>query len=602
MLGFGLGLTNCGIVGGVADAPDLGSGAAALLAGETDGLALDFTDQSARIKDTPTPSNNYNSTGIASNGSLVGPSGKLTYTSPSNKLTRQADGYHKYQAHNLFTSSELIGATGSTGWTAQRVTITAGQSDPFGGSTAVSFVEDSTASNTHRTFAAVTQAAGADVVISCYAKNLSGTRNLYIRNDAGGTTKYCFFNLVAGTLFDGSGVTGTITDAGNGWYYCEARFANATAVASQMFGLCTGLTGGSATYSGDGTSGVYIARAHMYRYPANTDYIKTTTAAKYALPLEYDTSGTCLGMPVEEARTNLCLYSNDLTQAGSWTASNMTTAKTATGPDNVANSATTITASAGNATILQAITSASAARVTSVYIKRRTGTGNIDLTQDNGSTWTTQAVDSTWTRFSLSSVTSANPTVGIRIVTSGDAVDVALFQHEVGAFVTSPIITYGSTATRAVDKISMATSAFPYSATAGTMYYQGAFVGVSTASTLRPWTLCDGTTSEVIAGGYVSSAPSFIVNDGGVSQVSISVGSISDSVAYKHAAAWEANNFNASKDGVVGTLDTSGTLPTVTTLYIGSREAGASHANGHIKAISYVPRRKSDAELQTETT
>src|SRR5579871_6199535 len=56
-----------------------------------------------------------------------------------------------------------------------------------------------------------------------------------------------------------------------------------------------------------------------------------------------------------EARTNDALWSNDLTQSA-WTKTNVTAALNATGPDNVANSASTITASAGNGTILQAIT------------------------------------------------------------------------------------------------------------------------------------------------------------------------------------------------------------------------------------------------------
>jgi hypothetical protein len=65
------------------------------------------------------------------------------------------------------------------------------------------------------------------------------------------------------------------------------------------------------------------------------------------------------------------------------------------------------------------------------------------------------------------------------------------------------------------------------------------------------------------------------------------------------SAAWQANSFNQSTNGAaVGTLDTSGTLPTMTTLRLGGAVTGA---NGHnkIRRIVYVPRRVADASLPT---
>src|SRR5690606_22241620 len=50
-------------------------------------------------------------------------------------------------------------------------------------------------------------------------------------------------------------------------------------------------------------------------------------------------------------------------------------------PDGVENSATTLTATGNNASARQIITSAEAERITSLYIKRRTGTGKIGLSQ-----------------------------------------------------------------------------------------------------------------------------------------------------------------------------------------------------------------------------
>lgn len=75
-----------------------------MLASEAQGLALDFSDSaffaslglygSAKVKDTGTPANNYDSE----------PGGLLSF-SGTTKLTRQADGVYRFQPHNLFLSS-----------------------------------------------------------------------------------------------------------------------------------------------------------------------------------------------------------------------------------------------------------------------------------------------------------------------------------------------------------------------------------------------------------------------------------------------------------------------------------------------------------------
>ena len=132
---------------------------------------------------------------------------------------------------------------------------------------------------------------------------------------------------------------------------------------------------------------------------------------------------------------------------------------TATGIDNAANSASTITAGADNATILQTLTLASAARSSSAYIKRRTGTGTISFTRNGGTTWTditSQINSSTWTRIKIENSSVLNPSIGFLIATSGDAIDVDVVQDEAGAFASSPIITTTAAVTRNADALSYA--------------------------------------------------------------------------------------------------------------------------------------------------
>jgi hypothetical protein len=187
---------------------------------------------------------------------------------------------------------------------------------------------------------------------------------------------------------------------------------------------------------------------------------------------EFNTDGSYRGLLVEPGATNLALNSRNLTTA-SWSATNVTTAQTATGADGGANSATTLTASAGNGTVLQAITSASASRVFSAVVRRRTGTGTVEITQDNGSTWTAITLTTSFQRFTTSAQTLTNPTVGFRIVTSGDAIDVDFCQAETGPVATSPIVTTGSTASRVADVVTLTGASSLIGQTAGTIFFDG---------------------------------------------------------------------------------------------------------------------------------
>lgn len=154
---------------------------------------------------------------------------------------------------------------------------------------------------------------------------------------------------------------------------------------------------------------------------------------------------------IESAATNRVLWNRDLTNAA-WTKTNMTTAFTATGRDGAANSATQITATASNASVTQAITSSSRARVFSLWVKKVSGASTFQLTLD-GSSWSTvvnSATTTTWARLSITT-TNTNPTVGIRLLSSGHSIIVDFLQEEDGSTATSAIPTTTVTVTRAAD-------------------------------------------------------------------------------------------------------------------------------------------------------
>jgi hypothetical protein len=139
------------------------------------------------------------------------------------------------------------------------------------------------------------------------------------------------------------------------------------------------------------------------------------------------------GLRVWETRTNVVLWDRDLTNVA-WTKTNVTAALNQTGIDNTANSASSITASVGNATVLQSITLVSSARFQSAFVKRISGSGTINMTMDGGATWTAITITASWTRVSIPTQTIANPNVGFQIVTNGDAIAVDFVQNEGGTF------------------------------------------------------------------------------------------------------------------------------------------------------------------------
>jgi hypothetical protein len=166
------------------------------------------------------------------------------------------------------------------------------------------------------------------------------------------------------------------------------------------------------------------------------------------------------GVRLEGARMNYCLWNRDLTNAA-WTKSNITAAKDQVGVDGVANSASSLLATAGNATCKQAITLGSAAYCQSAFVKRVVGTGVVDMTLDNGSTWTAITVTSAWTRVTIPTQTLANPTVGFRLVTNTDKIAVDFSQLEAGTFPSSPMATTTVAVTRSADALSFAYNGLP---------------------------------------------------------------------------------------------------------------------------------------------
>ncbi len=164
-------------------------------------------------------------------------------------------------------------------------------------------------------------------------------------------------------------------------------------------------------------------------------------AAINELRFEKMANGT-IGYLHEGPSTNDALHSADLTDAV-WVKTLCTALKDAIGLDGAANSCSTLTATGPAATALQTIANSSEARTYSPAIKRKTGTGTVEATIDNGVTWVDITASLSTTSFYRVGITQtiANSVFGFRLGTSGDEIIVDENQNEVLAFASSYIPT-----------------------------------------------------------------------------------------------------------------------------------------------------------------
>jgi len=269
-----------------------------------------------------------------------------------------------------------------------------------------------------------------------------------------------------------------------------------------------------------------------------------------------------------------------------------------TGLDNVANSASRLTAAANDATLLQLLTAPTGTRTTSAWIKRVSGSGTVSLTRNGGTGWTditSSLVTGTWVPVALTSDVGANATVGLKMGTSGDVIDVDCFQDENGSWRTSPILTTTAAVTRNADVLSY-TNAFDVA--------QGtALCSINSASP-------SGTSDIYALGGDSSNARFMYWNSGtnrntgsvfdGANSASSTGSSINTGIR-KRASRW-GSDLKVCSDGTLGSASAfDGSMGVATTLYIGSSNTG-SQISGNIGEVHIWTPPLADAQMQQVTT
>lgn len=272
------------------------------------------------------------------------------------------------------------------------------------------------------------------------------------------------------------------------------------------------------------------------------------------------------GLFVEGARTNVALWSRDLTNAA-WTKSNVTAAKDQVGLDGAANAASSLVATADGGTVTQAITLASSLRFQSAYFKRLAGSSPISMSTDGGTTFTQVNVISTWTRQAIPGQTLANPSIVIKFTTSGDSIAVDYVQNENGDCASSPIATTTVAVTRAADIAELGISWV--SSTGGTWFSSVApKADIENPVTAKIFNAINSNGLYRAADVFISPQMTVGVNvwDNGLVVNSQDTGSYIPSYSGAVAFSATAGAASLSVNGSAGIVTTPASIPSVTNL------------------------------------
>lgn len=177
------------------------------------------------------------------------------------------------------------------------------------------------------------------------------------------------------------------------------------------------------TLDADKVPAFYIDYTQGNLYPLIGAVAPTFTRATAATVTDFEgiirdvKSGEARFQGLRRIENLVATKSEDFSNAA-WTKSNVTVAST-----------NELTATNTNGTCLQALTRAAADYRLRVKLRRKTGSGNIQLTID-GSTYTTVALTTDDKTFSITQAAVTNPNFGIRIATNTDAIYAAEIQLE----------------------------------------------------------------------------------------------------------------------------------------------------------------------------
>lgn len=550
---------------------------------------------------------------------------RITYTGASLATLTDSTGKVAYKPHNLFVwSSDFSNAEwqksgGGTGTTT--VTTPNYGTAPDGTLTASRFVADKGVGTTEGDYSMMLQTIPSTIgpyTGAIYAKSNTGlSQDVLVYVAAGGQ-----YNK-------------QVVSVGNTW----VRLSPATTTsAGGTGGLVIGCRGGSAPgYSGGQQSlDLLVWGAQLNVGPLQT-YYPTTSAAYYGPRFTYDpVTHAALGLLIEEQRTNLATYSQDLSNAVWAKSGSSVSLVAASAPDGggayklVENSATSdhrvstvATVSIGQAYSTAIYAKQAGRTAIKFYANMQGGTKSfvVDLVTGavSGSSMPSAPVVSNagggYWRIAYTETADITSIIGIYVVLLNGGVESYLgdgasgvyiwgAQLEAGAFATSYIPTTSASVTRAADSATMTGSNFSswFNATQGTFVVNG--ITPPAPPSVAVFVQVDsGAETEKMTARYYAAGNWFfdVYSGGGATQASLDTGSATANAPFKIAGSYALNAFAACRNGGAVISDSSGTPPTVNRLVIGC-DGVQRAANAPISRLRYYPVALTNAQLQALTT
>ena len=390
-------------------------------------------------------------------------------------------------------------------------------------------------------------------------------------------------------------------------------------------------------------SRVTFTRGSTATYVGSDGLIKT--AASDEARFDHDpVTGESLGLLVEESRTNLVTYSEDLTD-GSWVKGSSTVAGNAiSAPDGTVTADKLVETANGPTShvVSKATTTTAGSHTFSVYLKKaeRSFALLYDLTNSVGayfnldtgaittggsgipaaSAYSSQYAGNGWWRCSITQSASAGTTTyRVYLAESGtvysytgngtSGIYVWGAQLEESPYPTSYIPTSGSTVTRSAEIASMTGTNFSswYNQSEGTTYsetrnvpFGGGLWYYGPGGSPRWWSRnerSDGVRTQAYDGSGGSGVVDIVVSGSGVGNIIPSLKHIVtiDNVAQEHAGTANGSSvITGSWDSISG----------VSVLQLGRRSdlgGNNGYLNGHISRLTYYPYRLSNDQLQALT-
>lgn len=349
---------------------------------------------------------------------------------------------------NIITNSQNFSA-----WSLQNATLDSNFFTAPDGSNTARLLLDTTSTTDHRIQIGNSLPDNIYFTFSAYLK-MQNIRYAQLSLLSGGIT--AFFDLQDGVELATQGVntTSSMTPTGNGWWKCEVTGIKATGTTLPRIILST--NGTNITFTGTGTDGIYIWGTQITRTSDPYTPIYCKTGARTNFPrLDYSDSD-CAVLPIEISKPNYFLYSSDFTNSV-WAKTNVTASSFSELSPSLEDTSSLLTSNAANSSVKQqgaALGTVSISRIFSVYLKRKTGTGNIVLSV--GRTAYTVPITSNWERYYVAdsqltgtyTSTSGNYTVTTTVAHGLSAGDVVRFDATSGTAVDAYITVLISTATQ----------------------------------------------------------------------------------------------------------------------------------------------------------